>query len=148
MVLETFETRKRQLINDGKDGRWSSPLRLHVLPQLGAVPIEEIDQRDIKRALSPIWHDKPETARKAVTRLGLVFKHAAAAGLDVDLQATEKAKALLGSQGDTPERIPALDWREVPTFYKSLNEGTITQLASQPRTRGRRRAATASAAAP
>jgi integrase len=129
MSLETFEARKRQLINDGKDGRWSGPLRLHVLPHLGTVPIEEIDQRDIKRALSPIWHDKPETARKAITRLGLVFKHAAAAGLDVDLQATEKAKALLGSQGDTPERIPALDWHEVPAFYKSLNEGTVTQLA-------------------
>ncbi len=45
MVLETFEARKRQLINDGKDGRWSSPLRLHVLPQIGAVPIEEIAVR-------------------------------------------------------------------------------------------------------
>jgi integrase len=129
MTLETFEARKRQLVGDGKAGRWISPLILHVLPALGAMPIEELDQRDIKRALGSIWHEKPETARKAIQRLGLVFKHAAAAGLDVDLQATEKAKALLGAQGDKVVHIPAVNWRDVPEFYRSLDGGTPTHLA-------------------
>lgn len=129
MAGETFEARKRQLVGDGKAGRWESPLRLHVLPRIGSIPIEEIDQTDIKNTLSPIWHKKQETARKAISRLGLVFQHAAAAGYDVDLQVTQKAKALLGAQGDKPKHIPSLDWREVPAFYESLAEDTITHLA-------------------
>jgi integrase len=129
MTIETLEARKRQLVDNGKAGRWDSPLRLHVLPILGQTPIEDIDQRDIKKALSKLWHTKPETARKAMSRLGLIFAHATAAGLDVDIQAPVKAKALLGAQSDIAQRIPALHWQDVPAFYESINEQTITQLA-------------------
>lgn len=126
---EAFEARKAQLKGDGKAGRWFSPLELHVLPKLGRVPVEELDQQDIKNTLAPIWHTKADTARKAMNRLGIVIRHAAAMGLDVDMQATEKAKALLGKSRHQPKHVPAMDWREVPEFYQSLKEGTITNLA-------------------
>lgn len=51
---EAFEARKAELTEDGKAGRWFSPLELHVLPKLGRVPIEEIDQRDILDVLAPL----------------------------------------------------------------------------------------------
>ena len=126
---EAFEAKKAELKGDGKAGRWFSPLELHVLPKLGQVPIEEIDQRDIQAALSPIWHEKADTARKALNRLGIVLRHGAALGLNVDLQATEKAKALLGKSRHKPQNVPALHWSEVPEFYASLAEPTITHLA-------------------
>ncbi len=126
---EAFEARKAQLKGDGKAGRWFSPLDLHVLPKIGRVPIEEIDQQDIKNVLAPIWHTKSETASKAMNRLGLVIRHAAAMGLDVDMQATEKAKALLGKSRHTVKHIPSIPWPEVPAFYKSLADNTITHLA-------------------
>lgn len=50
-------------------------------------------------------------------------------GLDVDIQATDKARALLGKSRDIITNIPSTDWREVPDFYKTLNEGTKTHLA-------------------
>ena len=56
MTEEAFKARQAELKGDGKAGRWMSPLTLHVLPKLGRVPIEEIDQRDIKDTLAPIWH--------------------------------------------------------------------------------------------
>ena len=126
---EAFEARKAELRSDGKAGRWFSPLELQVLPKLGKVPVEEVDQRDIRDVLAPIWHTKAETARKALNRLGIVLRHAAALGLDVDLQATEKAKALLGKSRHTPKHIEAMSWSEVPAFYDSLCEPTITNLA-------------------
>ncbi|NKX44881.1 tyrosine-type recombinase/integrase [Roseicyclus persicicus] len=129
VAAEAFEARKAQLKGDGKAGRWFSPLELHVLPKLGQVPIEELDQRDVKDTLAPIWHNKADTARKALNRLGIVIRHGAAMGLDVDVQVTEKAKALLGKSRHTPKHVPAMDWRDVPAFYQSLNEGTITHLA-------------------
>lgn len=128
VFAECFEARKAELKGDGRAGRWDSPLRVHVLPKLGKVPIEEIDQRDVANMLKPIWHDKPDAARKAANRLGIVIKHGAAMGLDVDLQAVEKARALLGKQRHEVQHTPALSWPDVPGFYRSLGEG-ITELA-------------------
>lgn len=126
---EAFDARKSELREEGKAGRWFSPLELHVLPKLGKVPIEEIDQRDIRNVLQPIWHEKADTARKAMNRLSIVMKYAAALGLDVDIQATEKAKALLGKSKYKAKHIPALHWQEVPRFYADLHDESITHLA-------------------
>lgn len=129
IATDAFETRKAELKGDGKAGRWFSPLELHVLPRLGAMPVADIDQLDVRDTLAPIWHEKAETARKAMNRLGICMKHAAALGLDVDLQAVDKARALLGRQRHTTKNIPALPWADVPAFFASLDEGTVTHHA-------------------
>ena len=129
VALDAFESRKAELKGDGLAGRWFSPLQLHILPKLGKVPVAAIDQNDIREALAPIWHTKAETARKAMNRLGICLKHGAALGLDVDLQAVDKAMALLGKQRHKAQNVPALDWREVPAFYESLSDGSVTHLA-------------------
>jgi integrase len=91
--------------------------------------VTDLDQRDIRDTLAPIWHTKADTARKAMNRLSIIMKHAAALGLDVDLQATEKAKALLGKSRHVSKNIPAMAWADVPSFYASLEEPTLTHLA-------------------
>jgi integrase len=128
IALDAFESRKAELKGDGIAGRWFSPLELHILPKLGKVPVADIDQQDIRDILSPIWHTKAATATKAINRLNIVMRHAAALGLDVDLQAVEKAKALLGKQRHTVTNVPSLAWQDVPAFYQSLG-GSITELA-------------------
>ena len=129
LTADAFESRKAELKGDGRAGRWLSPLTLHVLPKLGRVPVTDLDQRDIRDTLAPIWHTKADTARKAMNRLSIIMKHAAALGLDVDLQATEKAKALLGKSRHVSKNIPAMAWADVPSFYASLEEPTLTHLA-------------------
>lgn len=129
IAQDAFESRKAELKGDGKAGRWFSPIELHVLPKLGKVPVSDIDQIDIRDTLAPIWHSKAETARKALNRIAICMGHAAALGLPVDLQATDKARALLGKPRHKSENIPALPWQEVPAFYASLDEGSITHLA-------------------
>jgi integrase len=129
LTTDAFEARKAELKDDGAAGRWLSPLNIHVLPKLGKVPVTDLDQRDIRDCLAPIWHTKADTARKALNRLSIVLRHAAALGLDVDLQATEKAKALLGKSRHVPKNIPAMAWANVPDFYFRLEEPTLTHLA-------------------
>lgn len=73
---------------DRNAGKWFSPLQLHVLSKLGKMPASEIDQRDIRDTVSPISHDKADTTRKAMNRLSIVMRHAAALRLEVDLRAT------------------------------------------------------------
>lgn len=126
---DAFETRKAELKDDGQAGRWFSPIELHILPKLGKTPISQINQHDIRDTLQPIWHKKASTAQKAIERLGICFRHASALDIDVDLQAVQKAKALLGKQRHEVEHIPALPWAEVPDFYASLDEATPTHLA-------------------
>lgn len=129
IALDAFESRKAELKGDGKAGRWFSPLEIHVLPKLGKMPVSQIDQRDVRDTLAPIWHEKADTARKAMNRLSICMRHAAALGLDVDLQVTDKAKALLGKQRHTVTNIPAMPWQDVPAFYQSLDGVTPTELA-------------------
>ena len=129
ITADAFEARKAELKGDGKAGRWLSPLEVHVLPKLGKVPVTDIDQRDIRDVLAPLWHTKADTARKALNRLSIVLRHAAALGLDVDLQAPDKARALLGKSRHVAKNIPAMAWADVPGFYASLTEPAPVQLA-------------------
>ncbi|WP_375707158.1 tyrosine-type recombinase/integrase, partial [Bartonella sp. AA126HLJHH] len=130
IAIDAFESRKAELKNDGKDGDWFLPLRLHILPKLGCLPVSEITQTEIRNTIAPIWHTKAVTARRALIRLNLCLKHAAALGLDVDLQAVTKAQALLGKQRHKIKNLPAMDWKDVPAFYKTLCQTTNpTQLA-------------------
>ncbi|WP_375681247.1 tyrosine-type recombinase/integrase [Bartonella sp. AP60NXGY] len=130
IALDAFESRKAELKRDGKACDWFLPLRLHILPKLGCLPVSEITQTEIRDTLAPIWHTKAGTARTALMRLNLCLKHAAALGLDVDLQAVEKARALLGKQRHKKQSLPAMDWRDVPAFYQFLcKTTTIKHLA-------------------
>lgn len=119
-VLGCFEARQAELKNEGKAGRWLSPLSIHILPKIGKVPVEDIDQHILKRTLEDIWHSKADTAAKALQRINLTLRHAAALGLDVDLQAAMKARALLGKQRHTVTHIPSLPYDKAPEFYRWL----------------------------
>lgn len=125
-----FNAKKAELKRDGEAGRWMSPLAVHIIPKLGATAVDDIDQHHLLEVLRPIWHDKSEAARKALNRLNMTLKYAAALGLNVDLQATMKTQALLGKQRHTTEHIPSLPYADAPAFYASLvNSDGIAALA-------------------
>ncbi len=119
-VRDCFKSRQAELKGDGKSGRWLSPLTVHVFPSVGNKPIEQVDQHTLVDVLSPIWQTKTDAARKSLNRINLTLKHAAALGLDVDLQATMKARALLGKQRHVVTHIPSLHYADMPKFYNWL----------------------------
>ena len=65
---------------------------MDVVPKLGSVPVEEITPRDLRDCIGPLWHEKADTARKALNRTNIVIGHAAALGLDIDIGLAEKTK--------------------------------------------------------
>jgi integrase len=123
-----YKAKQAELKNDGAAGRWMSPLSSHIIPKLGSIPVENIDQHTLVDTLGPIWHDKPEVARKALNRINLTLKHAVALGLNVDLQAPMKAKALMGKQRHEVTHIPAMPYPDAPQFYGWL--GTLDHTAA------------------
>lgn len=125
-----FEARQAELKGDGQAGRWMSPLSTHVIKQIGHVAAEDVDQHLLKKRFAGIWHSKPSAAAKALSRVNLSLQHAAALGLDVDLQAVMKTKALLGKQRHTSKHIPSLPYPEAPKFYQFLcSKQTMTAIA-------------------
>lgn len=119
-ILSCFAAKQAELKGNGNAGRWLSAVKVHVIPKIGQRAIEDLDQHMLKAILAPLWHEKPETARKALSRINLTLQHAAALGLEVDLQAPMKARALLGKQRHSVNHIPALPYPETPSFYKML----------------------------
>ena len=129
-IQDCFRARQAELKNDGKAGRWLSPLKTHVIPKIGQRSIEDIDQHVLRTVFDPIWHSKPDAARKAMNRMNLTLKHAAALDLDVDLQAIMKMKALLGKRRHEAKHIPSLPYQNAPAFYQALvGNDTTTALA-------------------
>jgi integrase len=129
LTYSTFDAKKNSLKGEGNNGKWLSPLINHALPKLGKLPISSINQHMIKDLIQPIWHTKNPTAVKVLNRLNIIFRHAAAQDIDVDLQAVEKAKLLLGQSKHVERHVKAVDWRIVPEFYQSLDEERITHIA-------------------
>ena len=60
---------------------WPRSLRAYAFPRIGAMPVSEVTTADVLAILTPIWHDKPETARRVRQRIGAVMKWAVAHGL-------------------------------------------------------------------
>lgn len=121
IAAEVFEARKEGLRGDGERGRWWSPLRLYVLPQLGPMKITRIHQRDIHRALAPIWRKKHPTAEKALQRTGIIMRQARFMGYDVDPFVVDSARHMLGEVRHTPEPIAATPWQKVPALWQRLD---------------------------
>ena len=119
-IQQCFNAKKASLKSSGKAGRWLSAVNNHVIPKIGHIAVEDVDQSIIVRTLSPIWNNKPETARKALSRINQTLLYASALGLDVDLNAVHKARSLLGAQKRTTAHIPALPYQQAPVFYRQL----------------------------
>ncbi|KIC44977.1 integrase [Ruegeria sp. ANG-S4] len=128
---EAFKARQAQLKDDGRAGRWYSPIKTHILPSLGEKPVEEITGTVIADALRPIWHTKTDVARKALTRLKACLSYASAKRFEIDRHAIDDARELLGKQIHKAQNIPSMNWRDVPAFYQSLEGGGTVQLALQ-----------------
>ena len=47
---------------------WPGSLRAYAFPRIGATPVSEV-----LAILTPIWHDKPETARRVWQRIGALL---------------------------------------------------------------------------
>ena len=60
---------------------WPRSLRAYAFPRIGAMPVSDVTTADVLAILTPIWHDKPETARRVRQRIGAVMKWAVAMGL-------------------------------------------------------------------
>ena len=66
--------------NEKHRKQWRSTLETYALPELGAMPVDEIDVTAVLRVLEPIWQTKTETASRLRGRIEAVLSWATVSG--------------------------------------------------------------------
>lgn len=126
-VIPTFEAATRtchETLGDGwKDGhhaRWLSGFERHLFPRIGKKPVDKVDSACVVEALSPIWLEIPETARRLLQRIGVVLDFAHVKGWvpeEVSLRSVRKG---LPRQNDKRGHMEAMPYADVPALIQKL----------------------------
>ena len=84
--------------------QWESTLRTYVYPRLGQRSVADITTADVMAALTPIWHEKAETARRVRQRISAIMIWAMAQGYRADNPAGDAIGAALPKHNGKAKR--------------------------------------------
>lgn len=109
---------------------WIRSLEIHVLPRIGSRVIESIGSSEILEVLGPIWTKKPETARRILQRLSVIFDWAKTAGHYGAENPVNGVTRALPKVDRRPDHMAALPWQELPKLIADLGtkEGTAARM--------------------
>lgn len=68
-----FLVKRRSLANAKHLAQWCSTMDTYVFRRIGERPVGEIASGEVLAILDPIWHTKPETAKRVLQRMRAVF---------------------------------------------------------------------------
>ncbi|WP_353200513.1 site-specific integrase [Sandarakinorhabdus sp.] len=126
--LPTFQKVAEQLHKERLKGwsngkhrdQWIATLRTYAFPKMGAVAIDEVERGHILDVLTPIWLEKPETARRVKQRIGAVLDWAYGKGWrEAEAPTRALAKALPKNDAGAGH-FTALAYADMPGFMADL----------------------------
>ena len=117
-----FEVRRQRLSNGKHIQQWENTMRDYAYPVLGDLPVADITAAEVLQVLTPIWFSKSETASRLLQRISATFDSAILRGTRVMANPCVGIAAELGVSHRKVQHHPALNWRDVPTFYAQLDE--------------------------
>ena len=95
--------------------RWEATLRTYAYPFFGNLPLVDVSGADVLRALTPIWTEKPETARSVRGHIRDVMDWAIANGFRPDNPAGDAVRLGL-------KRV-----RRAKTHFKAIHYSAVTE---------------------
>ena len=99
-----------------------------MFPRCGERPVSEIATADVLEILAPIWHEKPETARRVLQRVSTVMQWAVAMEFRTD-NPCDRIRATLGRQRDVVQHMRALSHRDVSSALETVRASRATTAA-------------------
>lgn len=118
-----FEMKEQQLSNPKHAAQWRSTMETYVFPAIGKRPVADITAAEVIDVLKPIWNDKPETAKRVLQRMRVVFEAAIVRGDRQTAAPTTGVKTVLGSRNRVGQsHHAALPFAEVPAFVRYLHQ--------------------------
>jgi integrase len=132
-VVPTFEAAAREVHekhaaafrNPKHAAQWLSTLETYAFPKFGSRPVDAVESKDILEALSPIWLEKPETARRVKQRMKTVFDYAKAKGWRSQGNPVDGVAKVLPKHSGQKEHFPALPYAQVPEFLIALRAANV-----------------------
>lgn len=119
--------------NAKHSAQWLQSFENDVFPNLGAKLVDQVDTADVLKVLTPIWTQKPETARRLKQRIKVVLDWAKASGYRTGDNPTEGITKVLPRHRATQTHHAALAFAQVPAFVHDLRDleaaSVITKLA-------------------
>lgn len=141
-AVTTFKTAALDYIESHRAGwrnakhaqQWENTLAQYVYPKFGDKPVGEVSTEDVLGALKPIWSGKPETANRVRNRIELVLDAARAKGLATGINPAawrgHLDKLLPKRSKASREHHAAMDYRDLPAFYKRLTTERVSLSAA------------------
>ena len=125
--VPSFETAARQVHashaagfrNEKHRKQWLSSLS-GTVGAFGTKRVDAITSADILSVLSPQWLVKPETSRRVLQRLRVIFDWCKAQGYCAGDNPTQGLTKVLPRHRGSQKHHPALPYREVPAFLRAL----------------------------
>lgn len=129
--LGYFDMKEQQLSNRKHAAQWRSTMETYVFPTIGGRPVADVTAAEIIYILKPIWNTKPETAKRVLQRMRVVFEAAIVRGDRTSAAPTTGVSTVLGGRRNVRQsHHAALPFCEVAAFMMR-----IRQLSGWPATR-------------
>jgi integrase len=122
VARKVHELHSANFRNEKHKAQWINTLRDYVFPIFGGQPMDMIQSGDVLAALTPIWNEKPETARRIRQRIRTVFAWAKASGHRSGDNPVEGVSQALPKHTGKKEHFSALPYAELPTFMETLRD--------------------------
>ena len=104
--------------------QWINTLRDYAFPVFGDLPVNEVETDHVMKALTPIWHEKPETAKRVRQRIGAVLDwatvHKHRSGENPIASASPK-RGGLAKQSAGVKHHAALPYSQIPEFIDQVH---------------------------
>jgi integrase len=110
---KVYEFNRPSWKNEKHAKQWITTLQRYAFPKIGEKPVSRVTSADLLSVLTPIWQDKPETARRVRQRISMVLEWAIAKGWREDNPAEAVSRALPRHDSSLKKRMKALPYTEV-----------------------------------
>lgn len=133
-AVPTFERAARDCHAELKAGwrnkrhqdSWLSSLVTYICPTMGSKPVDSITSIMVRDALAPIWLTRPETARRALQRIGVVLDFAHIKGWRPDETSLKSVPKGLPRQPKDDKHFEAMPFVDVPAYMERLRGAVET----------------------
>ena len=114
------EANKPRWRNGRHTRAWIQTLERHTFPKIGSKQIDTISRADVLFVLTPIWSERPETARRVRQRMRTIFKWAMANEFIEVNPAGESIDGALPSMPRVKAHFRALPYEEVGLALRTV----------------------------
>ena len=101
--------------------QWESTLRTYAFPCIGKRPVDSVESEDVLAVLTPIWNEKPETAKRIHQRIAKIMDWTVAQGYRQDNPAVA-LRAVLPKRDAKHQHMKALPHSEVATAIATIRD--------------------------